>query len=93
MIRVSDVVKPCAPSPAWQFSAGPCLVSGFVKALRPPVTDSTSYFFVPQIFTVIDSGDQMAWMATPVAESLVKARSITLLPSWFWNTVASRAAG
>src|SRR5262245_53408510 len=88
-MRVSLVVKPCAPSPAWQFSAGPGLVSGLVKSERPPVTDSTSNRLVPQIFTVIDDDVQMVWMATPVGESFLKDRSMTLLPSWFWKTVAS----
>ncbi len=42
MIRVSDVVKPCPPLLARQSCAGPCLVSGSVKSVRSPVTDSTS---------------------------------------------------
>lgn len=93
MILVSEVVNPGAPLLAWQFSAGPCFSCGAVWFDRPPVTDSTSYFFVPHNFTVIEDDVQIVWMATPVSESLVNFRSMTLLPSWFWNTVASRAAG
>jgi hypothetical protein len=90
---VSEVVKPWAPEPAWQFAAGPGFVVGSLKFDRSPGTDSTSYRLVPHSFTVSEDGLQTVWMATPVSLSLVNFRSITLEPSGFWNTVASRAAG
>lgn len=93
MTRVSDAVKPGAPLLAWQFSAGPGFSCCGVWFVRSPGIDWTSYFFVPHNFTVIDDDVQIVWMATPTSEVLVNFRSMTLLPSGFWNTVASRAAG